>query len=448
MRRALFVVGLLALAALPARANGRFPATTSVTFRPGHPQEITLGSTVGLLLSKDGGNHFYWVCDRAVFGDSNNSFDPDYHVATDGTLYANTTGGLRISRDGGCTYDIAQVESLTMQKWVDGMDLGPNDEVWIAQADGGRPNDVFESTDAGAHWTSKGLLSPTIWWKTVKVARSNPMRVYVSGYEVTQTAPDGGTIAPLVHIKRTDNGGSSWTELPTTDFTFGSTPIVLLAAVSPTDPNVLFAVSVDAGGPMKDKLYRSTNGGMSWSFVLDTRSSLRKVVFLADGSVLVASVMDVWQAPSPTGTFAPLTKQLEMACAAQREDGAIFGCGANWDPDNMALGTSAASPVGPWTKVFRFVDMAGPLACPTGTVQHDECQLVEWPTVKEQFGITDPMVDGAPADAAVTTPPRKSGGCCDSGGSDGAATAVIVALAVVIGGLLVRRGKRKKKCCQ
>ncbi len=450
MRRVLCLVAatIVAVAAAPvARANGRFPATTSISFRKGTPHQLLLASTIGVLLSQDDGKSFYWICDQAVFGDNNNTYDPDYQVATDGTIYANTNAGLRVSRDGGCTWEIAQVEpGLPSQKWVDAEALGPNDELWLTQAEGGMPNDVFESTDGGHTFQSKGLSSQTIWWKSVQVAASDANVVYVSGYEVTQTAPDGGLIAPQVHVLRSDDGGGKWTELPTTDFAFSTSPLVLVMAVSPTDPQTVFAISQAADPPMGDKLYRSTNGGANWTLVLDTTAPVRDVVFLQDGSVLVGTPMGAWQAPTPTGTFAPVANPLQLACVGQREDGSIFGCGANWDPDNMALGKTGPATVGPWSKVFRFVEMKGPLSCPSGTIQHDTCELQLWPSVKEQFGIMDP--DGAPMPDAQAPPPKTATGCCESGGASGLETAVIVVLAVVIGGWLVRRGRRKKRCCQ
>jgi hypothetical protein len=91
--------------------------------------------------------------------------------------------------------------------------------------------------------------------------------------------------------------------------------------------------------------------------------------------------------------------------------------------------------------------MKGPLACPAGTIQHDVCELQLWPSVKEQFGITDPIVDGAPMPDASTTGTKKPTGCCESGGSSGLETAIVVLVAFAIGGLLVRRGRRKKRCC-
>ncbi|HTJ41795.1 MAG TPA: hypothetical protein VL463_06845 [Kofleriaceae bacterium] len=446
MRRLLFAVGVL-LAAAPAYANVRFPTTQTISFRKGTTSDLVLGSTPGLLLSKDDGKHFYWVCDNAIFGDNSDLYDPDYKIAADGTIYANTPAGVRISRDGGCTFDIAQVENITPQKWVDAIALGPNDEVWIGQTEGGKPNDVFLSTDGGQHWASKGLLSPTTWWKSIRVAASNPQRVYLSGYEVTQVAPDGGTAGPRARVLRTDDQGGKWTELPTTDITLStSSPMVFVMAVSPTDPDLLFLISQAASPPMGDKLYRSTDGGMTWSFMLDSKSPIRAVVFLQDGSVVAASQMGSWQAPTATGTFAELAGQPQLECLGQREDGAIFGCGANWDPDFLALGESGPSPVGPWTKVFRFSEMAGPLSCPAGTVQHDVCELQLWPSVKEQFGIAE--VDGAPMPDAQVPPMKKPTGCCDSS-AGGLETFVIVVIAVGIGGLLFRRGKKKKKaCCQ
>jgi hypothetical protein len=329
--------------------------------------------------------------------------------------------------------------------------------VWIAQAEAGMTNDIFESIDAGQHWSSKGLSSAQIWWKTVRVAPSNKLRVYASGYQVTQVAPDGGvTSQPMVQLMRSDDEGAHWTPLPTTDFAFASSPVVLLSAVSPTNPDIVFAVSQGADPPMGDKLYRSIDAGATWQLVLDSTSSVRNVAFLQDGSVLVASVTGVWSAPNPAGTFTMLPQQPDttkpplepqMACAAQRgEDGALFACGANWDPDFAALGKAATGQVGGWTKVFRFVDMAGPLACAPGTPQHDVCALQLWPAVKEQFGISDPIVDGAPPDAPPTQM-KKPTGCCESGGTSGLETAFVLVLAIGIGGLLFRRGKRKKSCC-
>ena len=43
-------------------------------------------------------------------------------------------------------------------------------QVWIGTAETASTNDVFVSTDNGMTFPSKGMLSPEIWWKSVKVA--------------------------------------------------------------------------------------------------------------------------------------------------------------------------------------------------------------------------------------------------------------------------------------
>jgi hypothetical protein len=75
----------------------------------------------------------------------------------------------------------------------------------------------------------------------------------------------------------------------------------------------------------------------------------------------------------------------------------------------MAVGRSADATQ--WQKLFRFVELAGPLACPAGTVGHDVCDQQMWPTLEAQFGATGPTC-GAPdpaVDGATSTP-----GCCDA----------------------------------
>ena len=46
-----------------------------------------------------------------------------------------------------------------------------------------------------------GLASPITWWKSVRVSRSSPQRVYAAGYQVAGSAQ--------VHLERSDNGGQT-----------------------------------------------------------------------------------------------------------------------------------------------------------------------------------------------------------------------------------------------
>src|SRR5437879_1853679 len=136
MRPALVLA--LALAASAAHAGGRAPLTNGVYFRAGDPHSLYVRTTFGLLISHDDGCTMRWVCETAIgYG---GLFDPKYAIATDGTIFATTFSGLRVSRDGGCTFTTNA--SLPADTWIDALELAPSGEVWIGTATSGAPNDV------------------------------------------------------------------------------------------------------------------------------------------------------------------------------------------------------------------------------------------------------------------------------------------------------------------
>ncbi|HVV86928.1 MAG TPA: hypothetical protein VHE35_28010 [Kofleriaceae bacterium] len=426
-----------------AQANGRFPASISVNFRPADADDLYVGTTFGLLVSHDDGGHFYWVCEKALGYEG--SFDPNYRIAIDGTIYASTYDGLRVSRDGGCTFTTA-TESLPVGDpgriagvWVDDVDVGPTGEVWVVTAEGGRTNDVFRSIDAAQTFMPTGLVSSVIWWKSVLVSPADARRVYVTGYQVSQTDGKGDPIPPQVHLRRTDDAGGQWETLSVDSFQLATSPLVLLSAVDPTRPDVLYLRSVRAVPPQGDILYRSADGGRTWAPVLTTRDTINDVVIRGQ-EVLVATKTDGTYRSTDDGmTYTPVANPPQAQCMGDRA-GTLFSCGANWDPDNFSIGRSADA--AGWTKVFRFVELKGPLACPAGTVQHDDCDVQQWPMVRDQFGI--PIDAGV--DAGMEPPPGEPGGCCDASGA-GAVPVAAVVLLVGVGAWRVRRRKRGD-CCR
>ena len=418
----------LVLAAGAAHANGRAPLTNGIRFQPGDLHSLYVASTFGLLVSHDDGCTFRWVCEANVrYG---GTFDPKYAIATDGTLFATTYNGLRVSRDGGCSFTTATADlpqndpgNISMF-WIDALDIGPTGEVWVGTATSGQPNDVFVSTDNGSTFASRGMLSPTIWWKSVKVAPSRAQRVYITGYEVAGTGSGG--MMPIAHLFASDDDGATWTPSQLAGVQTASTPVVLVEAVDPRNADVLYVASVGANGALGDFLYRSSDGGATLAQVLAAGGTIHDVV-IADAQTVfvtttIASGTTVIGGPSYVShdggaTFAPLANSPQLACLGQRGDGMLVGCGANWDPDHMAVATSPDLGA-TWQKLWRFVNLAGPLDCPPGTDEHDVCAVQQWPNLQQQFATTGPtcgafVVDGA-ADATV---PVKKRGCCEAGGA-------------------------------
>ena len=430
-----------------AVANGRKPQTNGVFFPPGESHTSLVRTTFGLLVSRDDGCSFHWVCERAIgYG---GEFDPKYAIATDGTIFATTFTGLRVSRDGGCSWATATAEAATGDPgriadiWIDAIDIGPTGDVWVVTAESARANNVYRSTDNGLTFEHRNNNSPTIWWKSVKVARGNQQRVYVSGYQVAGALADGGQSQPTAHLRRSNDGGDSWTELelfgtrrdPPT-MRFGATPIVLVSAVDPRQPDTLLLTSLGANGA-GDRLYRSVDAGYSFDEVLATTTPIRDVVFAADGGVLVATLGGSFRSSDNAVSWKPLAGAPELNCIGQRYDGELVGCGANWEPDFKAVALSPDSAT--WSKVFRFVELAGPLQCAAGTTSQLACDPL-WPALQQQFAATGPGVCGVVPDDSTPPPPKPGGGCCDAG--DGRPALAPAGLLIVV---LGRRRRRRRR---
>jgi len=404
-----------------ASANGRPATTNGVQFRPGDRQSIYVATTFGLLISHDDGCSFRWICeDNIGYG---GTFDPKYRVAADGSLFATTYTGLRVSRDGGCSFFTATVDRPTgdpgriADRWIDAIDIGPTGEIWVATADNGKPNDIFRSTDNGLTFAPRGMLSPTIWWKSIRVAPTRAQRVYATGYQVAGTSPGGAPMAPTPHFRLSDDAGAQWAASPLAGVQLGQTPLLYVVGVDHEDPDIVVMMSAGANPPLGDRLYRSRDSGATWTEVLATQASILDVALTDAGGVLAVTLGGGAFASTDHGaSFAAMTGAPQLACVGQRADGALYGCGADRDPDFMAVARAGAD--GRWDKVFRFVDLAGPLECPAGTVQRDACSTSQWNVLKEQFGAQGPAA-GTCAEPAPDITPARSGGCCEAGRASG-----------------------------
>lgn len=470
MRCTVFAVALgvvlgTALTPRPAAANGRFPATVNTRFQPGDPELILLPSTFGLLVSKDDGATFHWVCEDVIgYG---GTYDPDYALAVDGRIYSTTFEGLRVSRDGSCTYETVSfydepaTDTPTTEPlesfWVGEVEVASDGRIWATTSTGGQANDVYVSSD-GERFFASNLRTETSWWKAIRIAESDPSRIYVTGFTPTRMDENGDTIPAEALLYRSSDGGASWTQLPTGDFAFGSQPNLFLAGVSPTDPDLVFARVLGANEPVGDALYRSTDGGDSWTKVLDFADTLRGFVIRGDGQTVIAGSVGVCPEDEPQlakgcvrissdggASWEVPASEPKMACLGERDDGTLFSCGANWEPDLFALGRSSDGQS--WEKVVRFSEIAGPLACDPGTIQN-ECAALVWPGQCEMLGICEPGGgDAGPGGGDAGTGDGGGGGddgClgCTAGGAAGGLLVYLLGFAGL--GVLGRRRRSRE----
>jgi len=414
-----------------AHANGRPPVTNGVFFRPSDNQSVYVRSTFGLLVSRDGGSSFRWMCEQNIgYG---GIYDPKYAIATDGTIFATTMDGLRVSRDGGCSFTTATAElpanapGRIANISIESLDIGPTGEVWVATSESGKTNDVYRSTDVGVTFTARGMASPVILWKSLLVAPSDAMRVYLTGYQMTPS--------PIAHLFSTQDGGQSWPESPLTGVQLAATPLIMIAAVDPADPQRIYLVSVGANAPDGDRLYRSTNGGATFTEVLATPQPIVNVVIRDATTVVVAAGQGAFRSTDGGATFGAAAISPHLGCLGKRPDGTLIGCAPNWDPDFMAVGRS--DDASQWQKIFRFVELAGPLCCPAGTAGHDVCDQELWAGLNAQFGAHGASCDVVP-DAPSEGVPSKPGGCCDADAGPGSSLGAGL-LALLVAGTIGRR---------
>lgn len=430
-----------------AQANGRFPASTNAEFQPGDNKVIVLPTTFGLLVSEDDGESFLWVCEETIgYG---GTYDPDYALTTDGSIYATTFDGVQVSRDGACTFsdtefygDLSGGNSpvlLAPGYFVSEIEVASDGRIWAATSTGANSNNIYVSTD-GIAFHSTNAYQEVAWWKSLRVSKSSPDVAYAAGYQIPGSDPVTPSKALLF---KTVDGGANWTDLGTDSFAFGGQPNLIVTGISPLNPDIVYAKVLAARVPEGDDLYRSDDGGLSFVKVVEMNSFISAFAVRNDGSVIVgqstpcaddfipeadAAVPNkgcVRISPDGTpGSWTTPAEEPKMGCVNERgADNKLFTCGHNWEPDNFALGFSDDGAQS-WTKVTRLGDVAGPLSCPEGSVQHT-CEVNSWPAVCTMLGICEPAtvdagVTGNP-DAGVITEPPGDDSClgCQSGTSGG-----------------------------
>lgn len=481
MKRAL-VFALLVLAASNAWANGRDPYTSTIHFQRGAEQNIYAGMTFGLLVSHDNGATWQWMCEKAVgYG---GLYDPDYQATPGGALFATTFDGLKVMRDG-CSFT-ATPPGMT---FVTRVMQTSNGAIYFASSD---PNDtnIYRSTDDGMTFpTAASVGIANEWWQSLEGARSDPDRIYLSGYRLVMKCTANSTNPGIPCTQNPECGGVGTCEPQkdfllykstnaTTAFTFSAmsmtginmtstNSIIDIVGVSAVDADTIFIKVSFETGTIGDTIYRSTNGGTSWMPILSRASNFGLSFLIRSDGTCVAGTreMGAWKsmdcATAATPAWTQLTNAPHIGCLVENSAGEVWACTQNTavmqsgiEADGFAIMKS--TDLATWTGVMRFEDIQAPVTCAVGTAQNDQCverymdQQSPWCCLTLQLSITSTAIDctgargcfGIMPDGAVDAPsitkPSDSG-CCDSGAGAGSAFA--------LGGVsmfaLFRRRRRK-----
>ncbi|HEU4729917.1 MAG TPA: hypothetical protein VFT22_18600 [Kofleriaceae bacterium] len=442
MRR--IALAVLVLAAVPrgAPANGRPPATSSISFQQGNDREIAVGLTFGLVLSHDGGKTWAWICEDAI--GYSGIYDPHYSLAPTGTLFATSYNGIQVMRDG-CTFSPTPAGTAFASAGL----LASDQTYYYAISQPADPSSQIAADFGLYKLTGDGtvlapLAPPTqavSWWQTLAVAPSDPQRLYLTGYNFVPGAVDNAK-APLLF--RSEDGGASWRQIPLdpTQVQMMSKSVIDIVAIDPRNPDHLYARVEVEDNTLSDAVYRSLDKGETWTRIEGKHTTINAFLARANGDLVLGTQAVGAEVSHDDGaTWTPLEGAPHITCLSENAAHEVWACTQNYmfsslPPDGA--GVMKSTDLATWTRVLRYEDLTDTVSCAPGTPQHDICDG-RWCGVCAQLGCNPSPAYNCPVamEVPITPAPGKAG-CCDTG--SGGATAL--ALGLGIGTLLLRPRRR------
>jgi MYXO-CTERM domain-containing protein len=250
--------------------------------------------------------------------------------------------------------------------------------------------------------------------------------------------------------------------------TRSSNSTIDIVGIHPTNPNILFIKVTFENGTGGDSLYRSTDGGTSWTKILSKNSRFGLSFLLRkDGTTCVAGTRELGAQKSTdcttatTPTWTDLVTAPHIGCLYENTAGEVWACTQNTGSPQLGIdsddyGIMKSTDLVTWTGVLKYQDIAAPVACAVGTVQNDECierymdMQSPWCCLVPQLGITSTaidctgargcfnnLIDGPPDGPTVKKDPPVCG--CDA---EAGPSALLGGLAVA--GLLFRRRRPRR----
>lgn len=388
-----------------ARANGAFPNVSQLVAAPDDPAHMVLRGTFGLLVTRNGGADWDWLCEAGM---GYQDLEPPFTVLAGGTILLALPSGVMRSDPSGCDFTHAEgIEGPVVD--VSRVMKRPGEAVALSTDE--RSSRVWHSTDGGLRFRPLGAVLDGFVATTLDVAPNDPERLYVSGVDA-----DGRTL-----LLRSSDAGDSFerTELPATE----SVRRPFIAAVGPDDDHVF--VRLDG---LPGTLLVSRDGGRTFESVLELRIPIQGFALSPDGtSVLATNSYDgSFRADLATLAFE------KVACRGPScllwTDGGLFGCGTNL-PDGFILGASNDRG-DTFERVLDLSCVRGPLACDPESSTGATCEAA-WPMIRTQIGAETcspppaptPLACGLDGEGGAAGASGNSGGAPGEGGTAGAGAA-------------------------
>ncbi len=348
-----------------ARANGRFPAAQAIESVPGDASTFFLRATFGILVSRDKGTSWRWICERAMgYG---GQWDPPIAVTRDGRLWVGLDDGLVSTRDGCEVGRVPELDGHTVKD----LTVDPTgNAVWAITGAPGKTSYVWKLAHVGERFERLARFDDTNLM-TLEVAPSDPKYVYVSGQPYS-------TIRGQI-FRSTDGGKSFVTEKNELE---AEGPF-FLGAIDPTDKHRLLLRHLHGKG---SDLLLSRDGGKTLTHVLSMTSAMFGFAKSPDGTTYFAgsglAEHGLFRS-SDRGEHFELVSNSAVLCLHYAQKDALYAC-----ENILTLGAPA---VGVFRNqgatretLARFSDILGPVSCATRDAGASICEA-SWSETRDLF---------------------------------------------------------------
>jgi hypothetical protein len=445
---ALFIAASsLALLSTEAHANGRFPEAQVIENVPGDGSTLFLRATFGILVSRDAGRRWRWICERALGYEG--QWDPPIAVTRDGRLWVGLEAGLAATRDGCDVENVPELDGYTVRDLTTD---ARGDALWAITSAPGKKGWVWRRLPGGRFERLAGLDDTNLM--TIEAAPSRPSRIYVSGQPYSTIrgriyrSDDGGATLVDATPPRTDAAALA-PDAATADTLAAEGPL-FIGAIDREDPTRLLVRHLHAAG---SAVLLSRDAGRTFRTVLAIESAMYGFAKSGDGRTYFAGSglpeHGIFRSDDRGDSFEPVAKHgvlcLHAAPGAAADPEALFVCenALTQGAPAIAVSRDRGATV---TPLVRFADIEGPVTCASPDARPSPCAGA-WAETQALFGAPADggAADGGPrprrrrdAGAAEAEPrpaPRRSSCHCTAAGTPdpGDPAAAIAGLAAAVG---------------